>query len=138
MYSFIKKNRIYALLIPLILYWIILFIGTSLPSDHVSGMIEVSDKLKHFGAYFILAFLLSLNLYFQERWKNLAFSPFIYAFLACTIYGVIDELHQILVPNRSAEFLDWLADLSGSFVGVIFSALFLKYIKKNNSGLETN
>lgn len=138
MYNFLKRNRIKVLLIPLILYWIILFIGTSLPSDNMSNILEISDKLKHFTAYFILAFLVNLNLYFQERWKNLAYSTFFYTLIICAFYGLFDELHQILVPNRSAEFLDWVADVSGSLVGVIFSNFFLRFIKKNKSILETN
>lgn len=138
MYNFLKSNRIKVLLIPLILYWILLFIGTTLPSDNLSNIIQLSDKVKHFTAYLGLAFLLSLNLYFQENWKSLAVYYLIYTFIICTSYGLLDELHQIFVPNRSAEFLDWVADLLGSTTGLCFSYFFIKYIKKNKSKLETN
>lgn len=138
MYNFIKKHRIKVLVIPLILYWIILFIGTSMPSDELSSFLTFSDKLKHFIAYMGLAFLLSLNLHFQEKWKNLAVYAFVYTFIICTSYGVFDELHQILVPNRSAEFLDWVADLFGSCTGLIISFFFLKFLKKNDQIAETN
>jgi VanZ family protein len=138
LYNFIKLNRIKVLLIPLILYWIILFIGTSMPSDNLSSFLEFGDKVKHFTAYLILAFLLGLNLHFQEKWKGVAVNYLIYTFIICTTYGVLDELHQILVPNRSAEFLDWVADLLGSTTGLFFSYVFLKFIKKNKQNFETN
>ena len=138
MYSFIKRNRIKVLLIPLILYWIILFIGTSLPSDHISTIVDIGDKLKHFTAYLVLAFLLSLNLHFQDKWKGLATNYLIFTFIICTTYGILDELHQILVPNRSAEFYDWVADLFGSTFGVFLSYIFLKIINKKSTNLETN
>jgi VanZ family protein len=138
LYNFIKVNRIKVLVIPLILYWIILFIGTSMPSDHLSSFLEFGDKIKHFIAYLVLAFLLSLNLHFQEKWKGVAVYYLIYAFIICTSYGVLDELHQILVPNRSAEFLDWVADLLGSSTGLILAYVFLKFIKNIKPNFETN
>ncbi len=125
-------------MIPLRIYWIILLIGTSLPSDHLSSILELSDKLKHFVAYLVLAFLLSLNLHFQEKWKGLAVFNLTYTFIICTGYGVFDELHQILVPNRSAEFLDWVADLLGSVMGLFIAFIFLKFIKNNRHSFETN
>lgn len=136
MYSYIKENRKKVLLIPLILYWLTLFIGTTLPSDTLSTLLEFSDKLKHFIGYLGLAFLLSLNFHFQERWKNLAEKWLLAALLICLIYGLFDEIHQIYVPNRSAELLDWVADSLGSLVGIVFSYLTVKFLKNKNS-LET-
>ena len=34
-----------------------------------------------------------------------------------TSYGALDELHQSLVPGRSAELGDWLADAVGVALG---------------------
>ena len=138
MYKYFREHRIKVLLIPLIVYWIFLFIGTSLPSDHLSSVLDLSDKLKHFIAYFVLAFLLSLNFFFQEKWEGIAKYYLLYTLMICTIYGGLDELHQNLVPNRSAEFYDWLADILGSSLGVLLSYFFLKIIKKNKHNLETN
>ena len=138
MYNYIKKNKVKVLLIPLILYWIILFLGTTLPSDHLSAIVTIGDKIKHFTAYLVLAFLLSLNLHFQDKWRALAANYLIFTFIICTTYGVLDELHQIFVPNRNAEFYDWVADMLGSSFGVFFAYYFLKFIKNNKARLETN
>ena len=138
MYSYLKKNRTKVLLIPLILYWLLIFIGTSLPSDELSTMIEIGDKLKHFLAYFILAILLGLNLHFQDKWKSISINYLIFTFIICTTYGVLDELHQMLVPNRSAEFYDWIADLLGSSIGVILVNYSIRFLKTKHESLETN
>lgn len=137
MYRYIKKNRIKVLIIPLILYWIILFIGTTLPSDHLSYVVDLSDKLKHFIAYFGLSFLLSLNFHFQEKWKKLALYSFISALVIASVYGMLDEIHQMWVPNRSAEFYDWIADFLGSIIGVLLAFIFVRTIKNKAEFAET-
>ena len=129
MYKYLKKNRNWVLFFPLILYWIILFIGTTIPSDHLSNIVDIGDKLKHFSAYSILAFLLSLNLFFQEKWEYASKNYLAYTLMICFLYGAFDEIHQLLVPNRSAEFLDWFADISGSIVGSFFAYLFIQKIR---------
>lgn len=138
MYNYLKKNRIKALLIPLVLYWLLLFIGTTLPADHFSDILEISDKIKHFTAYLGLAVLLALNLHFQEKWKFVALNYLIYTFIICSTYGILDEVHQIFVPNRSAEFLDWLADLFGTIVGIGLTYFLLSLLRKNSNKYETN
>ena len=138
MYNYLKENRTKILLVPLILYWLFIFIGTSLPSDNLSTILEIGDKLKHFIAYFILAILLGLNLHFQDKWKSISINYLIYTFIICTTYGVLDELHQMLVPNRSAEFYDWIADLLGSSIGVILVNYSIRFLKTKHESLETN
>ena len=96
MFKYLKQNRNWVLLFPLILYWIILFIGTTLPSDHFSNIIDIGDKLKHFTAYSILAFLLSLNFFFQEKWKYVYKNYLAYTLIICILYGAFDEIHQLM------------------------------------------
>ncbi|MBK8945939.1 MAG: VanZ family protein [Ignavibacteriae bacterium] len=137
MYNYIKENRLKVLTIPLILYWIILFIATTLPSTPYVDVFDISDKIKHFGAYLILAVLLGLNLHFQEKWKGVTQNFLKFTFIICIFYGLIDELHQIFVPNRSGEFLDWVADLIGTIVGILIIKIFLTIIKNKSTQIET-
>lgn len=140
MYSYLEKNKKYALHLPLIIYWIILFILTSLPSG-MAITTDVSDKVNHFGAYGLLSVFLYLNLYFQNKFFILKKNPAIFTVIIASIYGALDEIHQIYVPGRSAELLDWIADLSGYIVAVIITGYLLGYFKriefeksKSNSG----
>lgn len=91
---------------------------------------DVSDKINHFGAYGLLSVLLYLNLYFQDKIKLLNKFPATFTVLIASIYGLLDELHQMFVPGRSAEFLDWLADFSGSLVAVLISRYLIRRFKQ--------
>ena len=129
MYSYLQTHKKYLIHLPLIIYWIILFILTSLPSS-LAIATDVSDKVNHFGAYGLLSVLLYLNLYFQDKIKILNKFPATFTVLIASIYGLLDELHQMFVPGRNAEFLDWLADFSGSLVPVLISRYLIKRFKQ--------
>jgi len=102
--------------IPLVIYWIILFTATTLPVKELPSF-GIGDKFNHFFAYFVLSVLLFLLFTYQRR----SIMLFKYALFATVIivsfYGIADELHQILIPGRSAEVYDWIADFLGSITG---------------------
>jgi len=115
--------------LPLIVYWIILFTATSIPAQSVPSF-GVGDKFNHFFAYFILAVLLYLTLSFQEKSLLIQSNDALLTILIVLLYGVLDELHQMLIPGRSAEFLDWAADAVGAICGVLIISSLLKKFKK--------
>jgi VanZ family protein len=112
--------------IPLILYWIILFTATTLPGNQLPDL-GFSDKLEHFSAFFILAVLLNLTLLFQKKSEFLFKYAVILTILICMFYGAFDEIHQLIIPGRSADIRDWIADSSGVLLGVFILNL-LKYL----------
>lgn len=117
-----KKLFVYA---PLIVYWTILFTATTLPVESVPTF-AISDKIHHLVAYFILSALLYLTLIYQRKSKTLfTYAPSA-AILIASVYGALDETHQIFVPGRFADILDWLAD----FVGTLFGVLLISYLIK--------
>ena len=130
MYSYLQSHKKYLVHLPLIIYWIILFILTSLPTGLAIETKDISDKFLHFGAYGLLSILLYLNLYFQDKIKILNKFPATFTVLIASIYGLLDEIHQMFVPGRSAEFLDWLADFSGSLVAVLITGYLIRRIKE--------
>ena len=131
MYSYLQSHKKYLIHLPLVIYWIILFVLTSLPTGLAIETRDVSDKLLHFGAYGLLSVLLYLNLYFQNKFLLLNKYSALYTILVASVYGLLDEIHQMFVPGRSAEFLDWLADFSGSLVAVLIISYLIKKIKAN-------
>lgn len=92
-------------------YWLSLFILTHLPKLRIPGEIPQSDKIAHFGAYGLLAFLLwrFVETFHSPRGAGFAFRLLI----LIGVYGVIDEVLQGFV-GRSADVMDWLADLVGA------------------------
>ena len=117
MFEYLEKRKVYLVYVPLVIYWIFLFIATSLPAAHVPSF-AVSDKIKHFSAFFGLSVLLSLTLLYQS--KVLLFKKYFpaAALIISSIYGLLDEIHQSFVPGRNSEFLDWVADSLGAAAGV--------------------
>lgn len=99
-------------------YWALIFVGTHLPmapvpSDHSSRI--PLDKVAHFSAFALLGLLLIASIRSIRR-------PFhVLLTLAAVIaaYGVLDELTQKLIPSRSADFWDWIADMLGGGTGLL-------------------
>jgi len=91
---------------------------------------DISDKVNHFGAYGLLSVFLYLNLHFQNRFEIFSKYPAFYTILIASTYGLLDEIHQMFVPGRSAEFLDWVADFSGSLLAVLITGYLIKRFKQ--------
>lgn len=128
LYNILKANRRKYVYLPLGIYWLILFTLTSLPSTSFADALRFSDKIKHFVAYLVLSLLLTLALHFQKRWKQLSERSSLASIVLISIYGALDEIHQIFIPNRGAEFLDWVADLGGAVVGSLIIFYFIKNV----------
>lgn len=122
----LTKQRTYFIYILLIIYWIALFIGTTLPIDKVPQIFNAQDKLEHFLAYFGLAVLVTLCFYFQKRFPFLSSRVFLFSTIVVVLYGTIDEIHQLLIPGRYCDFYDWCADSIGGIIGIGLMYFLLK------------
>ena len=117
------KPRTLLILSATVAYWIVMCVGTHVP--HVPGGGGQpggnTDKLYHFGAFLGLAILVCFCVRCfgpLRRWHYVGVVG------AIAIYGGIDELTQRLVINRTADPLDWLADVSGATLGAAIFAMF--------------
>ena len=128
LYKLFLSNRRMYLYLPLGLYWLLIFVLTSIPGTHVPNLFGTSDKLKHFAAYFVLAFLLNFALYIQKRFPLLSNRAMLFTFLITLIYGIFDEVHQIFIPGRAFDWWDLVADITGSILGIFI----VKIIIRNN------
>ena len=126
LYKYLSTHTLYCVYIPLILYWITLFTLTTLPVDAVPRLFDNQDKIEHFFAYSVLAFLLTLALYFQKRSRLISSHAFLFTLIFVLAYGAIDEIHQLYVPGRYCDLYDWLADSIGGSIGIGIVYLFLK------------
>jgi VanZ family protein len=70
------------------------------------------DKAAHFGAYGLLGALLA----FAAARSGL---PPLVALVLGVLYGATDEIHQMYVPGRSPDLLDWCADAAGVITAVL-------------------
>ena len=77
------------------------------------------DKIAHLGLYAGLGFLCLWSL--QGTLATSRNHLFFIAMAAVIAYGLSDEMHQMFVPGRSAEFGDLIADALGGALGVFLA-----------------
>ena len=79
-----------------------------------SGL-PLADKLDHLAEFAVLGALLWNAVSHHHPLPGVTPAMFVLALGAG--YGALDELHQSLVPGRSMELSDWLADAVGVALG---------------------
>ena len=104
--------------LPPLLWAGVILLGTSLPSEAVPIQTSRIDKILHFTIYTVLAFLLTRQLVVGFRlWQAI-----VLAVAFSMAFGALDEWHQKLIPGRSTEFADWVADSLGAVIGALAAA----------------
>lgn len=99
------------------LYAAAIFVQSGLPAVLEAPGVPGADKLLHAAAYGLLAVLVARAL---SAWPAAGRSPTWIAVAAAALaalYGASDELHQALVPARTSDVGDWLADALGAAAG---------------------
>lgn len=127
-YNLLKDKRIILIYIPLVIYWVVLLILTSIPTDSLPTLFGLSDKVEHFGAYLLLSVFITAAFHFQKRYIFISKHYLIMGILVATLYGILDEIHQYFIPGRYCELWDFIANLLGSIVGGVFFYKLIKYL----------
>lgn len=94
---------------------------------------RVIRKWAHKIVYFQLGVLLVLSI-INTRFTNI--KTYLLSFIAATIYGATDELHQMFVPGRGPLLSDVYIDSVSALTGVIFIALIIELLKRTRFDLE--
>ncbi|MEZ4885642.1 MAG: VanZ family protein [Chitinophagales bacterium] len=95
----------------------------SLPHSEWLGF----DKIAHFGCYLLLTWLI------LGAWRNDFFSiqkKYIIVIICVSMYGVGIEFIQEFLPERYFEVPDIIANIIGSFAGVISYPLVSLVVKR--------
>ena len=98
-------------------YWLLMFTGTHLTATtlEVADSIgpKLNDKVKHFGAFFLLGTLLCYVTN-SKRWVK----RFVSIGLVGTVYAGLDEYTQRFVAGRYPDVYDFLADSLGLWTAI--------------------
>ena len=94
----------------------------------LSTLIFLVRKTAHFTEYAILGSLFFFNL--RNTPLGLIKHPLATSILFSFLYACTDEIHQIFVPGRSAQFRDVLIDTLGASFGAIITYLIIKLFTK--------
>jgi len=113
-----------------ILWAIIIFLLCSIPGKNLDKAnifdLLYLDKLVHVFLYFILTILLIPGF---KKFVNFLYarSSLVYSLVISVFYGMIIEIFQLYVfHDRSAEFMDIVANLAGALIATFYYALFTK------------
>ena len=118
------------------------FIAQNFPHGLENNLISLSTliflvrKTAHFTEYAILGALFYLNviqLPKLNRYPKKILLPIFFSFL----YACTDEIHQIFVPGRSAQFRDILIDTLGASFGCLLIHALLTLFTKLKSNSKT-
>ena len=113
-------------------YWLAIFIASHVPLAPKETETH-GDKLFHFGAFAVLAYLIA---WYQGQLGAITRASYLVIFAVVAIYGAFDEWSQTLVQGRSAELLDWIADIVGALVGLIAYAAYDKWFRKSSASVD--
>ena len=108
-------------LLCLLVYWPSLFVLAHMPIPKVVRQADLSDKMLHVLAYFILVFLLwgAIQPYQRVNWRKAT----VWLVLAVVVwYGVVDECLQGYA-GRTPDVKDFAADLIGAGASLILLTL---------------
>lgn len=104
------KFRPFFLYLPAILFAILIFTLSHIPNYLLPpSAFNLQDKLLHTFVFFL--FGISLLIAFS-RLENRA-KVIVLVLIFGSLYGLFDEVHQIIVPGRVCDITDWLADTIG-------------------------
>jgi len=122
--------------LPCILYYAFITVISAVPGSIWSSVIQQPflhfDKLVHFFLYAFLGMVLARALSWEEYYHHLKRRWYLYFAFLIPLVALVDEVHQFFVPNRSMQFIDWLADISGALCGGLFYIFVLRGGRRRN------
>jgi len=114
-------------ILPLLLYMVAVFAVSSVGVPEVAAPLlapAYADKLLHVLEYTVLGLLAVLAFHrgvWPGRWRRAALA----AALVAIPFAAVEEAHQLLIPGRSADVTDFLADACGIALGLALARVLL-------------
>ena len=118
-----KKRFQWKYAIPLIVWMIVIFLLSSVPGDSLPHTdIAFSDKMAHLAVYGILSFfsIMAFKHYGAVNSASVS-SVYLMSIGGCLLYGASDEIHQLFVPQRSCDILDFCTDAAAIIMLFVFN-----------------
>ncbi|MFH1441367.1 MAG: VanZ family protein [Candidatus Omnitrophota bacterium] len=102
--------------LPVIICGIIISSVSSIPGSNIPGLFSGQDIIFHGLEFALFGFLLSraIKKYYPKLIRN---KRIVLVFFLVFIYGLLDEFHQIFVPNRHMDMSDVIIDSIGGLIG---------------------
>ena len=110
-----------------------LYLLSSMPKVMPEGGPEIPhlDKVVHFGYFMGGAFILTTGILLLKGADARRLLRIFLPAVLFVVIGLLDEYHQTFTPGRSGnDPFDWLADILGSFTGILIANRFHSLVHK--------
>ena len=102
-----------------------ILIATSIPGRDLPRAFPSADKLVHLAIYGVLGVLVGRALRAGAR-RGVPGATVVVWIGALALFAAFDEWHQDLIPGRSTDRIDWLADMVGATTGLVVATTSLR------------
>lgn len=120
------RYNLFGIVWALIILMLILMPGNNMPDTDIWSFFTF-DKFAHFFVFAVLVFLLIIGYTKQYTYTWLKFNAVKSALITGIAYSVILECGQALVPQRTFDLVDLLANTVGCFLGSILFYFVYKF-----------
>lgn len=118
---------------PVVLYTLLIWVLSSQTLDlPLISSVPLQDKGVHFLEYGGLGLFMAHAVH--STWPDRALR-YVAAIWLTVSLGLVDELHQLYVPGRSADFADLLADTCGAVVAVFAYAGLRRLLRRDEPAI---
>ena len=104
---------------PVAAYYGVITFLSSLTASEIHLDLGHLDKGVHFLEFGLFGAILARALFWEQRFYHIAKKWWMIAGGGVALLAVIDEIHQMFVPGRTPDVMDWLADITGAAVGML-------------------
>jgi len=94
---------------------VLIFLFSSTPGTYYPKHPDILNNLVHLLEFGLLSFLLARALHYT--YSLTSFGLFLWTTAVCVSFGLLDEAHQFLVPQRVFDLMDLFFDSLGAAVG---------------------
>ena len=113
-----RQNHLFLWGPVVVCYGLISFVS-SLPSSSFHFSLGRFDKAVHFLEFGLFGSLTARALFWERLYHHVRKNGWIIGGGIISVLAMIDEVHQMFVPGRTSEVMDWLADVGGAAFGMI-------------------
>lgn len=100
--------------------WAVLVLALdSIPGRNLPAVTGV-DKAAHLALYGVLGMLSTHAVMRTPRWPGAR--ALVAVIVGVSLFGAVDEMHQALIPGRTPDLRDWLADTAGAAAASVVTA----------------
>jgi len=108
--------------VPPCLMAVLILILSSTPGSYYPEHADYLNNIIHFMEFGLLGFLLARALHNGLSLKGA--SLFLWSITICVSFGLLDEAHQFLVPERIFDLIDLFFDSMGAIAGSVLYILY--------------